>query len=294
MKDNAEVVDQGVDRARIDDPIFPTWGDLLAIVGIFMVVQLTTMFIFSALGLSTLPPADIDSLDALAQRYAEQYSGKMVFYWSIISQPMMLLSVIAYRLMRCGNMNGIKISMRGFDPTILLWGILIVISLDIVINPLMEQLPPSIIPSGRGVYMILSLAVVAPLFEELLCRGVILESIRRKRGALMACFVSALIFGLMHFEARSSLNAFVIGILLGYLYLRTNSIFAPMLLHSVNNILAYFFLLFGLADKSVSDIITNNFAYTVVYGVAVAILLISLFSISRYITRLNRDDRANR
>ncbi|MFR9620829.1 MAG: CPBP family intramembrane glutamic endopeptidase [Rikenellaceae bacterium] len=271
--------------------MFPTWGDLLAILGLFMVVQLTTLFIFSLLGFSTLAPEGFESMDYAAHRAAEFSMGKMIFYWSIISQPMMLLMVIIYGCARSGKFGSIHLSMRGFDPTILLWGILLILSLEVVIEPLMQLLPQQSTPNGRGIYMLLSLVVVAPIFEELLCRGVILEAIRKKRGALAGCVISALIFGIMHFEPQSALNAFIVGILLGYLYLRTNSIFAPILLHAVNNALAYFLLIFGLAETSISELINNEYIYSIIYIVAAVILVVSLFGISRYISRLNRGDR---
>lgn len=271
---------------------FPTWGDLLAILGIFMIVQLTTLFIFSLMGLTTGTPDGFEELEPTARRIAEFKMGEMIFYWSIISQPLMLISVIAYRLVRGGQRNLIRHSMRGFDPTILLWGLIMILSMEVVLEPLMQQLPPSPIPSGRGLYMLLSLVVVAPLFEEFLCRGVILESIRRRRGAVAGCVISAMIFGIMHFELQSVLNAFVIGVLLGYLYLRTRSIFAPIILHSLNNVLAYFLLIFGLADTSISQLVQNEFVYSIIYVASAIILLISFISISRYITKLDRAEKA--
>ncbi len=271
---------------------FPTWGDLLAILGLFMVVQLLSLLIFSILGLSIATPEGFDTMEESVRRIAEFKMGEMIFYWSIISQPMMLLAVVIYRCARGGNMKlSIQHSMRGFDPTILLWGLMIILSLEVVMEPLMQLLPPSPMPSGRGFYMLLSILVVAPIFEELLCRGVILESIRKRRGSVVGCIISALIFGLMHFEPQSVLNAFAIGILLGYLYLRTRSIFAPIILHSLNNVLAYFLLLFGFANTTISQLVKNEFIYMIIYITASIILLISLISIARYISRLDRQDK---
>ena len=73
--------------------------------------------------------------------------------------------------------------MRGFDPTILLWGVIMLLSLVIVIEPIMVLLPEPPEVVGRGLFLLIAVGVVAPIFEELICRGVILEAVRAKRGA---------------------------------------------------------------------------------------------------------------
>ncbi len=287
-----EVVEPAVGVYTSKRGVFPTWGDLLAILGLFLVVQLITRFIFGVLGLEIPTVADIASLGAEGRRALEFNMGYSIFIWSIIAQPMLLAFVLIYRQVRGGNMWGrVRCSMRGFDPTILLWGVVMLFSLVIVIEPLMEMLPVSESPSGRGVYMLFSLLLVAPLFEELLCRGVIFEAVRAKRGAWAACVISSMIFGLMHLEPQFVLNAFIVGLLLSYIYLRTKSIFAPIILHSLNNLFAYVFLIFGVADSSLSDVVGGGVVYVVIYSAAAAIMAFSLFAITRYINRLEREER---
>lgn len=80
--------------------------------------------------------------------------------------------------------------------------------------------------------------VLAPVCEEFLFRGAIAGAYRRKIG-FAAIFVSALFFGLMHAEIFSVLNAFVIGLCLGYVYLKTESMWCPVLLHMFYNLFAF-------------------------------------------------------
>lgn len=266
--------------------LFPTWGDLLAILGLFLLSQLITRFIFIALGMEIPSMGDIASLTGGERRALEFDMGYSLFIWSIIAQPMVLAFVLIYRQVRGGVWGRVRYSMRGFDPTILLWGVVMLFSLVIVIEPLMEILPETAAPSGRGVYMLFALLGVAPVFEELLCRGVIFEAVRAKRGAWAACVLSSMIFGLMHFEPQFVLNAFIVGLLLSYIYLRTRSIFAPIILHSLNNLFAYLFLILGVADMSLSDFVGSGVVYMVIYGVAAVVLLFSLISITRYVNKL--------
>lgn len=271
---------------------FPTWGDLLAILGLFLLTQLITRFIFGSLGLELPTILDLTTFSHAERRAAEFSVGYSTFMWSIIAQPMILALVLIYRQMRGGALQGrVRYSMRGFDPTILLWGVVMLLSVVVVIEPLMEMLPDGGSPTGRGMYMLCALLVVAPVFEELLCRGVIFEAIRAKRGAWAACVISSMIFGLMHIEPQFVLNAFIIGLLLSYIYMRTRSIFAPIILHSINNLFAYVLLIFELSDSSLHELLGGGVIYKIVYAVAAAVLLISFIAITRYINRLERSER---
>ncbi len=136
--------------------------------------------------------------------------------------------------------------------------------------------------------MLIALLVVPPIFEELLCRGVILEAVRRKHGGWIACVVSSLMFGVMHFEPQSVINAFMIGLLLGYLYIRTNSIFAPIIIHFLNNVMAYLYLVFGLSGTTLYSIIGSKTIYSVIYGISVGVVILSIVAISQQVIYLDR------
>lgn len=270
---------------------FPTWIDLLATLGIFFLVQFFTGVVAIALGWQLSMPEGVAELSNELQRMAEIDLGHSVFLCAMVSQPLILLLVLLYRSIRRGRWVGIKISVNGFNPSVLLWGVLLIISSVVVIEPLMDMLPAMKVPEGRGVYMILALLVVAPIFEELLCRGVILEAVRSRYSAWVGCVVSAVIFAVMHVEPQAVLNAFVLGLLLGYVYLRTNSIFAPIILHSINNVFAYMFLIFGVSHLSLSEMIGGGTIYTMVYCGSVAVMILAAISIARRMKRIEREDQ---
>lgn len=266
---------------------FPTWIDLLAILGIFFVGQLIARLLVPLMGCDVISSETIAEATTATKRIMEFEMGRTTLFYAILSQPLILLCVILYRQFRGGEWK-LGFSVRGFNPTILLWGFIMLLAIAVVIEPVMQLLPPSHAPTGRGIYMLIALLVVAPIFEELLCRGVILEAIRRKHGGWIACVVSSILFGVMHFEPQSVLNAFMIGLLLGYLYIRTNSIFAPIIIHFINNVIAYLFLVFGLAGTTLYSLIENKTIYSVIYGISIGIVLLSIVAISQQILYLDR------
>jgi membrane protease YdiL (CAAX protease family) len=91
--------------------------------------------------------------------------------------------------------------------------------------------------------------VAAPLREELLFRGVIQRAFTEGGlGGHVAVFGTALIFGAVHaFAWPTPIALFVLGVGLGYLALRTRSLVAPVLVHSLFNGVSFALLLLGLS-----------------------------------------------
>lgn len=82
-------------------------------------------------------------------------------------------------------------------------------------------------------------AVFAPVFEELLFRKLPLDRIRGY-GDGPAVFISALVFGVIHCNIYQFFYAFAVGMVLGYIYVKTGKITYTILLHSAINIFGGF------------------------------------------------------
>jgi len=81
----------------------------------------------------------------------------------------------------------------------------------------------------------LTVAVLAPIFEEWLCRGMVLRGLLTHVKPVWAIVLSALFFAVIHANPWQALNAFLIGVLMGYVYYRTGSLKLTMLMHFLNN-----------------------------------------------------------
>jgi hypothetical protein len=87
----------------------------------------------------------------------------------------------------------------------------------------------------RSTLAFVLLVVVGPAVEELLFRGVMLHRWTHKWGVGRALLVSSVVFGLGHADV---LGATAFGLVLGLLYIRTGSLWAPAACHMLNNALA--------------------------------------------------------
>ncbi len=93
---------------------------------------------------------------------------------------------------------------------------------------------------SAGLLLIMAV-VLAPLAEETYFRGWIFTSLRYRWGMWPAIVISALLFGLAHYESTHlyALVVFPLGLVLAGLRERTGSALTSMLFHAVNNLIAF-------------------------------------------------------
>ena len=92
---------------------------------------------------------------------------------------------------------------------------------------------------SRNVFGIISIAIMAPLVEELLFRGAIQAYMLRKgMKPLHAILIASAIFGIVHMNPIQIPFAFAIGLIFGWLYYRTGSIVPGIIGHFINNSIA--------------------------------------------------------
>lgn len=105
----------------------------------------------------------------------------------------------------------------------------------------------------------LAIGVLAPVAEEVVFRGAILRVLLRlfsHKWHWAAIALSAIVFGLVHGNAAQGIHAFIIGLLLGWMFYRTDSIVPGIVMHWVNNSVAYvmYNIMPDMADGKLIDL----------------------------------------
>lgn len=92
-----------------------------------------------------------------------------------------------------------------------------------------------------GLLMYFQTIIVAPIFEELLFRGIILNGLlnKYKNNSKKAIIYSAIVFGVVHLNIPQGINAFIAGIILGFIYYNTKSMKLSIFAHFVNNFIIF-------------------------------------------------------
>jgi len=144
---------------------------------------------------------------------------KLKYHLNPMSFIFTALMIIAFRLV--------------FDNSLTFW--VSRISLPDFINGAFEELTVS------PILLILSAAVVAPIYEEIIFRGILLKGMSKKINPTIALVVSALFFAVSHLNIQQGINAFLLGLVIGFIYLTTDSIYLSIFAHFINNLLALSF-----------------------------------------------------
>jgi len=84
-----------------------------------------------------------------------------------------------------------------------------------------------------------SIAILAPIAEELMFRGYLLKSIKKLHGDVVAVVASSILFGLAHFPDPYTIGIATIGgMLYGYVKIRTGSLWPSIISHLIWNTIA--------------------------------------------------------
>jgi len=126
-------------------------------------------------------------------------------------------------------------------------GLILTFSVSYIIGTILTYLPgfDAMMESYNSMFgnidpkdLVLTIAVIGPICEEIIFRGVILEGMLKKYDVNKAILFSALIFGLIHLQPLQVISAFFIGLILGWIYVKTQSLWVCIGIHVVNNFVA--------------------------------------------------------
>lgn len=154
------------------------------------------------------------------------------------------------------------------------------------LQELMPELPNTaekafdLVLKDRWGYFIVGL--LAPLSEELVFRGAILrELLKWKENPWIGIFISAMLFSLVHMNPVQMPHAFLVGILLGWLYYRTDSIIPGVTWHWVNNTIAYVMYNLTNPDETLLEYFGSQQRVLMAVGFSLMIFLPALYQLNQ-------------
>ena len=142
----------------------------------------------------------------------------------------------------------------------------------------------------------LAIGLLAPLSEEIVLRGAVLRSLLSKPllagrservNAWTAIAISAVFFALIHFNPAQMPHAFVIGLLLGWMYWRTGSILPGVANHWANNSIAYIlYNIYPNPDIKLIDIFKGSEQHVLMaVGFSLLILIPAIYQLHLWMRR---------
>ena len=249
--------------------------DIFAFVVIYLLIQIAVSFIF------------VNYVD-----WAYGNDGRLTDYGFfaiyLCSMVPILIFTTRYESMRHKYSTPVMSSWRGFDPTAILWGFILLACASIALSPIKAMLPDTERTLPTGGWTLVTVCVLAPIFEEIIFRGRVFSMLHRSVGALSSALITALLFGLVHGDPRVMIDGFVAGMIFSFLYIRKGSIIAPILVHMCNNAIAYALMILSYQDKSAAQILGESVDMTIVYIVSVVVMLVGFAVVIRTLRRYGR------
>ena len=254
---------------------FPTVFDLLAMLLIIVVSQIAVSMAGVALGLPmpNVLGGEIGDIEHfIGTQVVRGESFAIIYPVSMIVAFLLLYSYISFR---DGKGRVARVSTSGFNPNVILGGLIWLISVQVVVEPISLYLPVAESAAGQGFWAIVTAVLFAPVLEEFIFRGLVMESLLRRHRRSLSVVVSAMFFAIVHFQPSVMFSAFVSGLVLGTIYLHTNSIFSTIILHSINNAIAFSLITLNVEDYSYRQVLGGGELYYIVYALCFVISIVA-------------------
>lgn len=218
----------------------------------FKSVGLTTMFVFvfalCMLVVGGLVTIGIPTLSADVSFMLLYFTSMIAVYGVTI-----LIEKVAFkRVATVYNSRG------GFDPVAILFGVVLIFAISVILLPLEEILSPDTRTFPDGFCTLLTVVLLAPIFEEMIFRARLYNILSRNTSPLMSASLSAIAFGVVHLEPIVVIEALLVGVVLSYFYLSKRSIITPIILHIFNNAFAYALVVLSYNGESLRELIGGS------------------------------------
>ncbi len=138
--------------------------------------------------------------------------------------------------------------------------------------------------TASPVLMILAVCIVGPIAEELVFRGMIFGKLRRAFSFWPAAIISGIMFGVFHMNIMQGVYASVLGVLLAYVYEKTQTIFGSIFFHIVFNASSY---ITDFVNSGIQSVVPSEPVYSagvILFSILSGIIVILLARKMKYST----------
>ena len=106
-----------------------------------------------------------------------------------------------------------------------------------------ESFVESYVSNRYSIMILLDACLIGPIIEEIIFRGIALSNLKEAYSEKTGIIVSSVLFAIVHINPPQIILAFLLGLVLGRLYVKSNKLFNAMLLHIYWNSLIFLFTL---------------------------------------------------
>ncbi|WP_462280693.1 lysostaphin resistance A-like protein [Salinivirga cyanobacteriivorans] len=136
-----------------------------------------------------------------------------------------------------------------------------------------------------GLFSFISIVIAAPVIEELIFRGIILDGLLKRYSPVKSIILSSVLFGIVHLNPWQFIGALIVGVFSGWVYYKTRKLTFSILIHAANNLFAfapvYFMSPETMMSESLTDLYGSSLNVFFITGGAIIISILGLLMLKK-------------
>jgi len=147
--------------------------------------------------------------------------------------------------------------------------------------------------SQTGILTFIYMVIAAPILEELIFRGIILDGLLKKHSPILSILISSVLFGIVHLSPWSFVTGLIMGVFMGWVYYKSKSLLATVIIHASANLSGYlsrFFIDSSTIDKSYAEMLGGTTNLILVVISVIIIISICVYALKKEFNKISQSE----
>lgn len=227
------------------------------------------------LGMLLLSPVNI-----ILKRLIGEEASFFIYYLLAIGIPFWI--VYSIRKNKTGNSFILAIENKRVIPFIIVGTIALFVGIDPIgdLIPMPESIKEVFLNIGHqtGIFTFLAMVIAAPILEELIFRGIILEGLLKNYSPIKSILISSFLFGIVHLNPWQFVTGLLFGIFCGWVYYRSRSLSLSIIIHASANLSGFLMRYFVDVDSMMDETLLEMYGglTNLILAIVGAIIIFSI------------------
>ena len=241
---------------------------------------------FGIVGIMIVGALLMSPLTLIPDKFIDKEAVMLIYYLVAVGIPFWIVYSIRKRKTAIKTFN-FAIENKRVIPFVIIASLALFLG---VISPISSLIPMSEVikkafvglAQQSGFCTFLYMVIAAPIFEEFIFRGIMLDGLLKKYSPMKSILISSFLFGLVHLNPWQFVIGLFLGIFMGWIYYKTKSLSLTIIIHAAVNLSGFLMRYFGDFDPSSMDkTLVESYGGTLNF-VLIVVGCIVIFSISTH------------
>jgi membrane protease YdiL (CAAX protease family) len=212
---------------------------------------------FGIVGIMILGAILMTPVMLIHHKFIDREALTLIYYLLAVGVPFWIVYSIRKRKTGIKTFH-FKIDNKRIIPFVIVAAIALLFG---IISPISDLIPmPELLKKAfldlakqTGFSSFLYMVIAAPILEELIFRGIMLDGLLRKYSPIKSILISSLLFGLVHLNPWQFIAGLFLGVFMGWVYYKSKSLSFTIIIHAAVNLSGFLMRCFTDFDPSSMD-----------------------------------------